>query len=265
MERPEENLDPVLKRELAYHEKLYSGAAQEHFAKPAVVAFRRHLAGRIMRLTQAGLSSRVLSLGCGIGDTELLLAPHVGHVTGIDLSAGGIRSARQSAEAQGIANVEFVNGLLEDPTLPEQSFDVIIAIFFLHHLAARVETDLPARIYKLLKPGGVFYGLDPSRYRLSGLAGNLIFPSLMKKYQTEDEEELSPSATWGAFTRAGFEVARSYYDFVSTPLAGLLPGWRFGYTAARALDNLLVRIPALRLVSSNFEVLARRPADQVRP
>ena len=67
----------VLERELAYHEKLYSGFAQAHFARPAVRALRAHMVDRILRLTGAGPASKVLSLGCGIGDTELLLAPRV--------------------------------------------------------------------------------------------------------------------------------------------------------------------------------------------
>ncbi len=40
-------------RELAYYEDLYSGFAQQHFAKPAVAAFRRYLAGRILARTKA--------------------------------------------------------------------------------------------------------------------------------------------------------------------------------------------------------------------
>jgi hypothetical protein len=67
----------VFQRELAYHEKLYSGFAQTHFARPAVRALRAHMARRILRITGAAGNSRVLSLGCGIGDTELLLAPYV--------------------------------------------------------------------------------------------------------------------------------------------------------------------------------------------
>ena len=70
-----------LQREIDYHEKLYSGFAQSHFAKPAVRALRRHMVQRILKQTGAGKSSRVLSLGCGIGDTELLLAPHVADLT----------------------------------------------------------------------------------------------------------------------------------------------------------------------------------------
>ena len=72
-----------LQREIEYHEKVYSGFAQSHFAKPAVRALREHMVGRILKRTEPGKSSRVLSLGCGIGDTELLLAPHVGDLTGL--------------------------------------------------------------------------------------------------------------------------------------------------------------------------------------
>ena len=90
-----------LDRELAYHEKLYSGFAQQHFAKAAVRELRAHMVRRIL-VTGAGKTSRVLSLGCGIGDTELLLAPHVAEVFGIDLSPAAIRQARADAARLGI-------------------------------------------------------------------------------------------------------------------------------------------------------------------
>src|SRR5215831_11461084 len=116
--------DDVLRRELAYHEKLYSGFAQAHFARPAVRALRRHMAARILHLTGAGTRSRVLSLGCGIGDTELLLAPHVREVVGVDLSPRAIRQARADAAGLGIGNVRF----LEGADLPLGEFDLVIAI-----------------------------------------------------------------------------------------------------------------------------------------
>ena len=67
-------MDPVRSRELEYHDRLYSGFAQEHFSRPAVRALRQHLVRHILRAIPTG---RVLSLGCGIGDTELLLARQV--------------------------------------------------------------------------------------------------------------------------------------------------------------------------------------------
>jgi hypothetical protein len=58
---------------------------------------------------------------------------------------------------------------------------------------------------------------------------------------------------------AGFEVHGGYYDFGSTPLAGLLPGFAPGYRLARFADDLLLRLPPLRKLGSNFEITATRP------
>ena len=246
--------DPeVHARELAYHEKLYSGFAQAHFARPAVRALRCHSVARLLHLTGANENSRVLSLGCGIGDTELLLAPYVAEVVGVDLSPAAIRQARADAEQLGISNARFEQG-----SSAEGRFDVVMAVFFLHHLTDAELAELPGRLQAVLNPGGVFYSLDPSRRRLSGAVGRLLFPRLMKKYQTPDERELEPEATCGLFTKAGFEARTEIYDFASSPLAGLLPGWGKTYLAARLLDDLLLKVGVLRRIGSNFEVVARR-------
>ncbi len=244
--------DGVLGRELAYHEKLYSGFAQKHFARPAVRDLRRHMVRRILRLTGAGANSSVLSLGCGIGDTELLLAPHVGEVVGVDLSPTAVRQAREDAARLGIANARFEQG-----TGVEGRYDAVIAIFFLHHLPDAELAQLPATLKQILAPGGSFYSLDPSAHRLSGVVGRLLIPGLMKRYQTPDERELDPEVTGELFRKAGLETEVSTYDFGSSPLAGLFPGWSFGYRAARAVDDVLLRAAIFRKLGSNFEIVAR--------
>ncbi|MBI2689557.1 MAG: hypothetical protein HYX27_24885, partial [Acidobacteria bacterium] len=93
---------------------------------------------------------------------------------------------------------------------------------------------------------------------LAGFLGNLLVPRLMAQYQTPDERELDPQETAARFRHAGFACQARFYDFVSTPLAGLLPGWRAGYQTARVLDELLVRIPGWRRLGSNFEIVATR-------
>jgi hypothetical protein len=60
------------------------------------------------------------------------------------------------------------------------------------------------------------------------------------------------------FSEAGLEAHFRYYDFCSTPLAGLFSSWRWGYRLTRSLDEILIRTPFLRAISSNFEVVARR-------
>jgi SAM-dependent methyltransferase len=244
--------DPeVSARELEYHEKLYSGFAQSHFARPAVRALRRHMVERIRALTGVNSTSRVLSLGCGIGDTELLLAPHVAEIVGVDLSPAAIQQANRDAAAGGIGNAHFVLG-----SDAEGRYDAIIAIFFLHHLPDAALAALPGQLFERLAPGGVFYSLDPSRRRLSGAIGRLLIPGLMKKYQTPDERELEPESTCRLF-QTGFDARVEMYDFGSSPLAGLFPGWSAGYRAARAVDDALLRVAALRARGSNFEIIAR--------
>ena len=244
--------DPeVLARELAYHEKLYSGFAQAHFARPAVRALRCHMVARILYLTGAGKASRVLSLGCGIGDTELLLAPYVGEIVGVDLSPAAIRQARFDAERAGVKNVRFIEGTDADGV-----FDVVIAIFFLHHLPDSDLAQLPGRLP--LREGGVFYSLDPSRRRLSGAVGRRLIPWMMKRYQTPDERELLPEATCALFTDAGYASRVEMYDFGSSPLAGLLPGWSWGYGFARLFDDWLMRWDWFRRRGSNFEIVATK-------
>lgn len=244
-----------LQREIEYHEKLYSGFAQSHFAKPAVRALRAHMATRILKQTGATKASRVLSLGCGIGDTELLLAPNVGHLTGLDLSPTAIRQATQ--DSANLDNINFVEGTLESAQIAPASLDVVIAIFFLHHLPDTIP-ELATQIATILKPNGVFYSLDPSRYRLSGAIGELLIPKLMAKYQSPNERQLAPQTTANHFTNAGLDARFDYYDFISTPLAGLFPAWRWGYQATRQIDELLVRTPLLNRASSNFEVIAHK-------
>lgn len=253
--------EETLARELAHHEELYSGFAQKHFAKPAVRALRAHIVRSVLAATGADSRSRILSLGCGIGDTELLLAPHVGSITGVDLSPAAIRQARTDAARAGIANVEFLESSATGATLPDASFDAVTGIFFLHHLPETEQKGIARRIHAWLKPGGMFYGLDPSRYRLSGALGALLVPHLMRRYQTPDEHELKPSEAAACFEQAGFDARTRYYDFCSTPLAGLFPSWRWGYQVTRALDELLIRTPGLRAVSSNVELIARKRAS----
>ena len=50
----------------------------------------------------------------------------------------------------------------------------------------------------------------------------------------------------GFYTKTGFGTQVDIYDFGSSPLAGLFPGWSAGYRWARRVDDAVLRIPALR-------------------
>lgn len=262
MEPMDRNPAAVAQRELQYHEKLYSGEAQQHFAKSAVRALRARMAARVLRATDAGSSSRVLSLGCGIADTELLLAKHVGEVVGIELSPKAAEQAMQDAERANIRNLRVLVGDFQSVPLPEQSFDVVIAIFFLHHLHDSVLQQVPHWAAHVLRPRGTFYAVDPSCHRLTGKLGSLLVPGLMKKYQTDDERELNPRQVADLFSKNGYNTTCVPYDFLSTSVAGLFPAWAPGYRAACAVDGALTRMPGLRWLGGNFEIIALNEASK---
>ncbi len=252
-------------RELAYYEDLYSGFAQQHFAKPAVAAFRRYLAGRILARTKALARTRaaranwrVLSLGCGIGDTELLLAPHVGKLVGVDLSPKAIAQAQADATRKGIGNAQFFYGDWREAVSRHGRFDVVLGVFFFHHLSDGELAAVPGELHAVLQPGGMVYALEPSARRLAGVVGKLVVPKLMQRYQTADERQLLAEPTAALFAKQGYAAETHWFDFASTPLAGLFPSWRAGYRVARFTDHALVRIPGLRRWSANFELVAMR-------
>lgn len=249
--------DPTLERELAYYENLYGTFGVRHFAQPAVVEFRRYLVQRMRRHIAPG--ARVLSIGCGVGDTELLLAPHVAHITGVDLSPTAIAEANRASARLGVTNVRFLEGTWQSLPLAGESFDVVLSIFFLHHLADAQLDAFPAQLGPLLSANGLFYALEPSARRLSGFVGKLVVPRLMKKYQTPDERQLLPKVAAAQFRKAGYEATTTWFDFSSTPLAGLFPAWAAGYRWSRRLDDMLTALPGVRALSSNFELIARRP------
>ena len=222
------------------------------------------MVSRMLRLLPDPRSARVLSLGCGIGDTEILLAPHVRELYGVDLSPAANPASPRRRRPRTERHQRAVHRRLRLDSASGQ-FDLVIGIFFLHHLSDTMLAAAPSQIVTASwLRGGQIYALDPNRYRLSGAIGSLLIPSLMRKYQTEDERELDPRRTAALFRSAGFDCRVGYYDFVSSPLAGLFPGWRAGYTAARRADNLITAIPLLQRAGSNFELVASLPPAAVK-
>ncbi|MCB9671637.1 MAG: class I SAM-dependent methyltransferase [Alphaproteobacteria bacterium] len=98
----------------------------------------------------------VLDVGCGTGSLALLLAPHAREVHGLDVSGEMVRIARSKAEAAGVGNVTFHQGLFDGSfeALVPGSLDMVCAYSLLHLVPDRA--DALARAFALLKPGGTF-------------------------------------------------------------------------------------------------------------
>ena len=96
----------------------------------------------------------VVDVGCGTGkataDLARLAAP--GRVLGVDLSSRMLERGRRRAEADGLANVEFLQADAQVHPFEEAAFDVAVssfgAMFFNDQVAAF------ANIGRALRPGG---------------------------------------------------------------------------------------------------------------
>jgi len=96
----------------------------------------------------------VLEFGCGTGTTAIIHAPYVKQIRAIDFSSEMIKIAKAKAEAKNINNVTFEQLTIEELTVPDESFDVVLGLNILHLLENKKEVI--AKVYKMLKPGGVF-------------------------------------------------------------------------------------------------------------
>ncbi len=96
----------------------------------------------------------VLEFGCGTGSTAIIHAPYVKQIRGIDISSEMIKIAQGKAEAENINNVIFEQLTIEDLTVADETFDVVLGLSILHLLEDK-EAAI-AKVYKMLKPGGIF-------------------------------------------------------------------------------------------------------------
>lgn len=96
----------------------------------------------------------LLEFGCGTGSTAIVQAPYVKHYQAIDISPKMLEIAQGKADAAGIENITFTVSGIEEFSAPDASFDVVMGHSILHLLEDK--DAAMAKVYRLLKPGGVF-------------------------------------------------------------------------------------------------------------
>src|SRR3546814_1050476 len=111
----------------------------------------------------------VLDLGCGVGRHACFLAGAGFEVQAMDASASGLDYAARRARDLGLT-VTFGDGLMTELPYADASFDYVLSFNVIYHGDAGVVGRAVAEIYRVLMPGGLFYGtLLSYRHRNYGL------------------------------------------------------------------------------------------------
>ena len=133
---------------------------------PALLAnATAELAAWLLGRGYAYAGAEILDLGCGIGRVAAALAPSVGSVAGLDVSAGMIAEARR--RHGGVANLSFVATDGQPPAHPAGSLDLVLAVdSFPYLVQAGVAEAHVAWAGRVLRPHGrlvilnLAYGAD---------------------------------------------------------------------------------------------------------
>jgi len=96
---------------------------------------------------------KALCLAEGQGRNAVYLAQLGFDVTALDLSAIGLKGARELARIKGV-RIDTKQVDLSDYELGEQQWDLIVAIFA--HFPPELRRDVHRRVVRALKPGGHF-------------------------------------------------------------------------------------------------------------
>jgi 2-polyprenyl-3-methyl-5-hydroxy-6-metoxy-1,4-benzoquinol methylase len=244
--------------EIAFFERLYA----EGLYHP--VGWRLRLARELKSLLRAadGIPlNRVLSIGCGDGQFELMLAPHVEQITALDISQQAIEIARRNAGRAKVENVDFQCLALSDLSWDSQ-FDAVICLAFLHHVPEEDMPELLGQAFAHLKPGGLFYCQEPNRDGLLRKVGRVVLGKGYDKYHSPDERELVPKELVADLKGAGFAgIQVGYIDVTLIPAYYVLtkgPGAPF--YLCRAIDWIWCHTPMAPLASGFYAYAKKKSA-----
>lgn len=156
---------------------------------------------------------RCLDLGCGVGGITNLLSRRVGpsgRVVGLDGDAEKLAAARVWAEANGLANVEFVEGDAYRTGLPRGSFD-LVHLRFMFTTIGRHE-ELVAEAVALTRAGGALAVQEADVTTLAcyppHLAWDRLKEAMSKAFARVGADTYVGQRMFGMLRRAGLEEVR---------------------------------------------------------
>ncbi len=109
---------------------------------------------RVLGEANPSTEASAVDLGCGSGQVTLALAKLCRTVIGVDVSAEMIALLLENAAREGISNIEGRAVPIERLKLLDNSVDLVVSNYALHHLRDRDKQVAVNEAFKWLRPGG---------------------------------------------------------------------------------------------------------------
>ncbi|MBR7621767.1 methyltransferase domain-containing protein [Phenylobacterium sp. 20VBR1] len=175
-----------------------------------------------------GKGGCVLDIGCGAGTTTLDMARRLGPAgasVGVDVSAPLLDAARAAAQAQGVANAQFLEGDAQTFDLGTAAYDAAISRFGVMFFADFDQAF--ANLRRALKPGGKLAFVcwrSPADNPLAGAPADAAAPYLPPMPQPDLNAPgrwafADPERVRGILARTGWRDIEIAPLDVDTPIA----------------------------------------------
>lgn len=211
----------------------FSGRSHHFFVETKV----NHLLETVTALGGVPKQMRMLDLGCGTGETDSLLVPHVGELHGLDISAASIEVAGQRPENASVRYATYPGGQLP---YENDTFDAVFAITVLHHVPHGDWTSFFQEMTRVIKPGGfvILYEHNPFNPLTRWIVSRCEFD--------RDAVLLSARTAQGLYRAAGLCIEQVAHL--------LLFPWQG--TWLRQVERALRKLP----LGAQYAVIGRKPA-----
>lgn len=194
--------------------------------------------------------TKILEIGCGGGDFTVYLMEKLPacNYFGIDISQNLLNIAQNRITKRGVT---FLKGDVEniDPSLGD--FDAVIGASILHHLNVQ---KILSVIYKILKPGGKIFFMEPNmRNPQIWLERNIRFIGKIMQ-NTENETAFYKSEMITMLKKEGFaDISVTPFDFMHPIIPKPLVGF-FEY-----MFSLLEKTPIIKEFGGSLLIKGRKP------
>lgn len=113
---------------------------------------------RLVQLAGAGPDDAVIDVACGPGNVALAFAKVCRESVGVDVTDKFLAMAKEEAARQGVRNVRFVQGDVNQLEFANGRFDIAVCRAAFHHFPEPGE--VLAEMVRVVKPGGRLMVLD---------------------------------------------------------------------------------------------------------